>query len=130
MRILQQLRGDLGPPRYAMVGDLSMRDVGAGRCRHVAGRAIGMIRMMLGCESRAVTGQALAAIECDSIFRRGRLMRVVAARARHGVAGFLLAPALRQSFYLADGAQACPLGIDKKKIADVVGERISGLKFV
>src|ERR1022692_242631 len=113
-----------------MVGDLSMSYVGAGRCRHVAGRAIGVIGMVFGGESCAVTGQTLAAIEGYPVFWGRRLMRVVAAGARHGISRFLLALALRQRFHLADGAQSGPRGVDQKKIADVVRECISGPEFV
>src|SRR6202044_2276386 len=92
--------------------------------------AIGAIRMMPGREIGAVAGKALAAIERDPVLLRGRLMRVVAARARHGVSRFLLALALRESFHLADGAQARPLGVYEKKIPGVVGELVSRSKLV
>ncbi len=105
LRIREQLRRDLWPPPDAMVRNFGMGHVSAGRSGHVADGAIGMIGMVLCCESRAVAGQALTSIECNAVFRRGRLVRVVAARARHSIARFLLALALRQSLHLADSAQ-------------------------
>src|SRR5271166_820173 len=57
-------------------------------------------------------------------------MRVVASRAMEGVAGFLLAHALSQSFKLTDGPRVGLSLRREHQIVDVVREIIAGLEIV
>ncbi len=83
--ILQQICRDLRMRQNAVVGHFRVGDVGAERCGHVARGAVGMIGVMFGGESCAVTGQALRAVKRNAFLGRDRAMRIVAAEAGHRV---------------------------------------------
>src|SRR5947199_21516 len=88
-----------------MIGDLGVGYVRAERCRHVASRAIRLLRVMLGSERFTVAYKTFFAVIGDTLFCRRRRMWIVTTGARHGFAAFSFTFALPQRLYLGDRTQ-------------------------
>jgi hypothetical protein len=79
-----------------------MRNVLRSIVPHVTAGAIRVVCMMRSCElRRTMTRQALLPEECDSLFRSGSEVRIVAAGAGHSVSAPSLAGTLRELFHFA-----------------------------
>ena len=116
--------------RNTVIGDLGMRDIRAGRGWHMARCAVGLRRMVSGFEVNAMAGQALRPIVRDPLFGRRLIVGIVTTRARHSVPGFLLADTLRHRLDLADSAQSALVRTCQYVVANVLGERLSGLEII
>ena len=101
----------------AMVGHFGVRDIPAGSLWHVTAGAIGLLGMVLESENATMAPETFCAIESHAVFRCDRTVWIVATSASHGVTGFSLTRALRQSFELAGGTQARWRVPGKKEIA-------------
>src|SRR5437016_12790567 len=88
-----------------MIGDLGVGYVRAERCRHVASRAIRLLRVMLGSERFTVAYKTFFAVIGDTLFCRRRRMWIVTTGARHGFAASSFTFALPQRVYFGDLSQ-------------------------
>src|SRR6516162_2126423 len=91
--------------------------------------AVWFFVFMLSAKLLSVARQAFAPIKGDLFFLLGRGVRIMATRACHFIAGFLLANALSQRLGLAQRPQPSAVGARQNVIADVIREIFSCLKF-
>src|SRR5215469_7275253 len=86
--------------------------------------------MMLGGKCLAMTGNTFGSVESDSLLRRDRLVRIVAAYTGHGIARLLFAEALCERFELAGGSQAGRHVSSENEVTNVLGQVVARREFV
>src|SRR5689334_22240062 len=115
----------------AMVGQLLMRNILALAPRHVAARAVPLLRMMLRRILHAgMAAQTLTPVERHPLVWRGvclAFMGIMTGGARHPIAAYTLAIALEQRFVLRCRTASQPDLALVHKIRHAIEERIAQL---
>ena len=113
-----------------MICDLGVGNVRAERRRHVASRAIRLLRVMLGPECFTVACKTFSAVVGDTLFCRRRRVRIMTTGTRHCFAAFSFAFALRQRLYLGDRTQTLLFCAGEDVMADIVSKQVTGTKVI